>query len=361
MKKILFLISVLVVGTITAQENKVKTYQIKSGYVKYKPLNKRVTGTHELWWDNYGEYVREERNLTTTTKFFGRKKESKEHTIIITKGELIWRADLSNNTATKSVNPMYHTVQDNMGEMSENEQQQMANSILGGLGGKKAGKEKFMGYTCEITKMWGSKVWMYKGVALKSESKMLGMKSGEEATVFKPNAAVNTSKFEPLPNVDYKADASWEAYEEEKKNPTKPLPYEFSKFKEKMHAYNPEGYQRMGLLNLKHGQMYTCSWLKNQEEAISVGVVSTDNKEEVNLEEMDRIKGFEKFSYKGHTCYYGVPEYEDEEVNQANTEPEEGMPTLTIVYKKQKMVMIVSKSSQASKQELLKIYDKIAL
>lgn len=357
MKKILFLMSVLMVGNITAQENKVKTYQIKSGYVKYKSLEKHTTGTHELWWDDYGKYVREERNLTKTTKFFGRKKESKEHTVTITKGELIWRANLAENTATKGVNPMYHMMQDNMGEMSENEQQKMANSILGGLGGKKAGKEKFMGYTCEITKMWGSKVWLYKGVALKTESKMLGIKSGEEAIDFKPNIKVNTSKFEPLPNVDYKPDASWVAYEEEKENPTKPLPYKFSEFKTKMQSYNPKGYQRMGLLNLKHGQMYTCSWLKSQSEFISVAVASTNNKEKINLEQMGKVKGIEKFLYKGHTCYYGIPE--DEE--NAQLDSSEITPVLIVVYKQQKMMMMVSKTSQTGKQELLKIYDKVAL
>ncbi len=72
-KTMLFLMSLLVLGTISAQEDKVKTYKIKSGYIKYKSLEKHTEGTHEIWWDNYGEYVREMYNTTKTTKFLGKK------------------------------------------------------------------------------------------------------------------------------------------------------------------------------------------------------------------------------------------------------------------------------------------------
>ncbi len=42
--------SFLMVATISAQESKVKNFKIKSGYIKYKSLEKHTKGTHEIWW-----------------------------------------------------------------------------------------------------------------------------------------------------------------------------------------------------------------------------------------------------------------------------------------------------------------------
>ena len=44
------------------------------------------------------------------------------------------------------------------------------------MGGKKIGEEKFMGYTCEIWQMMHIKLWLYKGIMLKSEAEMMGIK-----------------------------------------------------------------------------------------------------------------------------------------------------------------------------------------
>lgn len=362
-KSILFLMSFCIITGIMAQENKVKTYQIKSGYVKYKPLGKRESGVHEIWWDNYGKHVREEKNITTTTKFFGKKEVSKEHTVTIIKGKNIWSANLEEGTGTQSVNPMYDMVQDNMGQMSESEQEQSANDLLKSLGGKKIGKENFMGYECEITKMWGSKVWMYKGIALKSESKMLGMKSGEEAVDFQPNAKVNPSKFEPLADIDYeKAPGLDEMFgemgnEEGEMEKIVPLSYPFERFKVQMKKYNPQGYMRMGPMNLMNQGIYTCAWMKGENDMVALSAMSIQNTKELNLKQFSQMKGIETFTSNGNTCYYGKPDPEmyKDDMDEGDEEP---MTMLIVVYKKHDMMLMLTGKPDKSKQELLNIHNR---
>ncbi len=46
--------------------------------------------------------------------------------------------------------------------------------MMKSAGGKKTGKEKILGYNCDIREVMGSKIWMYKGVPLKTENNMMG-------------------------------------------------------------------------------------------------------------------------------------------------------------------------------------------
>ncbi len=360
---LVFLMSLLVLGTILAQENRVKTYKIKSGYIKYKPLEKHTKGTHEIWWDNYGKELREEYNTTKTTKFFGKKRVEKRQVVTITKGKYVWTADLEKHTGTQGVNPMYDFIQDNMGQMTEIEQEQTANSLLKSLGGQKVGTEKFMGYNCEVTKMWGSKVWMYKGVALKSEGKILGVKTGEEAVVFKPDVQVSASKFEPLSTIEYEKapglDELFAEMEEEEEETEKltPLAYPFEEFKAKISKYTPKGYLKMGPMNIQKS-MYTCTWMRGQSNMIGVSAMSAENNKEFSLREFSRIKGVEKFTHNGNSCYYATPQ-QMEAYNQgmSEEEAEEAMPLLMVVYEKYDMVLVLTGKPEKSKIELLKLLD----
>ncbi len=366
-RTLVFLMSLLVLGTISAQENKVKTYKIKSGYIKYKSLEKHTEGTHEIWWDNYGKNMREVYNTTKTTKFFGKKSVEKRHTVTITKGKYVWAADLEKQTGTQGVNPTYDFVQNNMGQMSESEQEQTANSILSSLGGKKEGKGEFMGYTCEITKMWGSKVWMYKGIALKSEGKMLGIKTGEEAVEFKPNIRVSASKFEPLPNIEYEKApdlneifAEMEDEDEDEDDESEdlvPLTYPFEKFKAKMSKYQPQGYMKMGPMNIQKS-MYTCAWMRGQNNMIGVSAMSTKSNKEFNLNEFSKTKGVETFRYNGHKCYYATPkqmEIYNQGMNQERAE--ESAPILIVIDEKYDTALMLTGKPDKSKAELLEILD----
>lgn len=352
------LVSLLALGA-TAQ-NKVKTYLIKSGHVKYE-LSGTTAGSHELWWDNYGDWQREEKNITTTTKVMGFKSVNKEHTVIITKGKMIWTADLEENTGSLGVNPMYDMIQAQYGNMSDAEQEAAGNRMIEGIGGKKEGTGKVLGYTCDIVKAMGSKMWTYKNVPLKRESNIMGIKSGEIATSFTPNAKVSTSKFEPLANISYTKDPSVEAIlsegeseDEASSQEIVPLSYPYAKFAAKMNAYNPSGYRRMGPMQMMG--TYSCIWMVSENNMMAVSAASSENNKEVDMNSLPHTKGIEKFTHKGHTCYYGMPE--DEETSQAD---EEATPVLIVYYKSEKMILVLVKQPDSSKQSLLNFYDKIAL
>jgi hypothetical protein len=50
----------------------------------------------------------------------------------------------------------------------------------------------------------GSKSWIYKGVALKSTAKIMGIKLDEMFTEFKPDISVPASKFVAPKDIEYK-------------------------------------------------------------------------------------------------------------------------------------------------------------
>ena len=71
------------------------------------------------------------------------------------------------------------------------------------MGGKKIGTEKFLGKQTDIweIKQMGTKSWVWKGVTLKTESNMMGMKINIVATKISEN--FDKSKLEK-PNIDYR-------------------------------------------------------------------------------------------------------------------------------------------------------------
>ena len=67
--------------------------------------------------------------------------------------------------------------------------------ILKSMGGKKVSDEKFLGYTCDVWEVAGGKQWLYKGVVLKSEVSLMGMKTLMEATSAKFDISVEAAHF----------------------------------------------------------------------------------------------------------------------------------------------------------------------
>lgn len=77
---------------------------------------------------------------------------------------------------------------------------QVGKDFLEQNGGKLIGHEKVQGYKCEIWQ-WGenSKVWVHKGVMLKSEVSMMGVKNIEEAIRVDFNVKTSNADFS-MPN-----------------------------------------------------------------------------------------------------------------------------------------------------------------
>ena len=50
------------------------------------------------------------------------------------------------------------------------------------MGGKKTGTDNVLGYTCDVWEMMGTKQCMYKGIPLRVETDIMGIKNTETAT-----------------------------------------------------------------------------------------------------------------------------------------------------------------------------------
>ncbi|HEO98228.1 MAG TPA: hypothetical protein ENO02_02900 [Epsilonproteobacteria bacterium] len=63
------------------------------------------------------------------------------------------------------------------------------------MGGKKTGMDKVLGYSCEVWELMGTKQCIYKGVSLKVESNVMGMKHTEVATKAEFDISISKDDF----------------------------------------------------------------------------------------------------------------------------------------------------------------------
>ncbi len=199
MKRILFtILSIFIIlVSINAQNNQeVNRYAVKSGYLKME-LSGSTTGTRELWWDDYGEKTCEIEKSETTVNMFGMKNTDKTHMLTINDGDTYWTVDYINNEAYKGNIEMYDAAQQFSDSMTDEEREEFTNQILESLGGQKQGTETIKSYKCDVFSVMGAKIWIYKGIALKSTAKIMGIENNEMFVDFKPNSAVPSSQFSP--------------------------------------------------------------------------------------------------------------------------------------------------------------------
>jgi len=75
--------------------------------------------------------------------------------------------------------------------------------MLKKMGGKKIGSDKVAGYSCDVWELMGTKQCLYKGIPLKIESDVMGIKSVEIAT--KAEFSTVTNKDFKLPDLIFMA------------------------------------------------------------------------------------------------------------------------------------------------------------
>ncbi len=81
---------------------------------------------------------------------------------------------------------------------------EVGEKMLKQMGGKEIGSEKFLGKPTDIweIKQMGTKAWVWKGVPLKTELNMMGMKINVVATKISEN--FDKRKLQRPKNIDYK-------------------------------------------------------------------------------------------------------------------------------------------------------------
>lgn len=204
MKKInILLLLVIVLSSCNGtSQNKLKRYNVKSGIVKYtttisgKMLGGTITGsgTESLFFKDYGavELKEAQSTKTTTMKFFGRKKveTAKEHTMNKLDNGKNYLVDFKTKTITENTDPAMEMMKQTNTDAGE-----AGKSMLESMGGKKVGNETYKDHNCEVWEFPGGKQWIYKGVMLKLDMKVLGIRTVTEATSIKFNASVPSSNF----------------------------------------------------------------------------------------------------------------------------------------------------------------------
>lgn len=175
------------VATVTTLNAEIKRYEIKSGIIEYvisgsmnmMGMQSKTEGTGKMLFKEWGnvELHYEEK----TTSVMGRIEKQKE----LTKMEngKFYAVDYDEKVIiTHSPEMLKDAKYNNI---------QKGKEMMKQMGGKKVGEEKVLGYKCEIWEFMQSKIWMHKGVLLKSESNIMGTKHTTEARSVKFNVKIS--------------------------------------------------------------------------------------------------------------------------------------------------------------------------
>ncbi len=180
-------------GGGNGSDSKMKRYGVKQACIEYTVSGDMQSGTEVLYFDQWG--AREAKYEMKTTKVGPMKTE--ENKVTFMEGAMAYTVNLKDNTGSKMENPMLKSFEgQDLTEVGEKMMKQM--------GGKKIGSEKLLGKQTDIweIKQMGTKSWVWKGVPLKTELNMMGMKISIVAT--KISEKFDKSKLERPKNIDYK-------------------------------------------------------------------------------------------------------------------------------------------------------------
>ena len=346
-------LSLVLAFQLTAQQS-AKKYAVKSGKIEYE-LTGNTTGTKTVFFDDYGDKYFEHLKSVSETKMFGVTDRTETDKITIINKSHFWTIDKINGENREGEVPYYNSSRSMFDDMTEEEQQKFSDELLRSFGGEREGTEKVLGYTCEKISVMGSRSWIYKGVTLKSETKVMGIVANETAINFEKDISISASKFNAPAGITFSniqqqqqgmfGDIEMEMYEEEDgdEEDIVPVTYSFEKFKNKINAFHPEGYSLM-LVRSEDGQhiaLYTKGGFAN-----IITVIATA---EENMEFEGEMNEFETFTHQGKTLRYGDLDQDEEMTGKA----------LLIPYKEHDMYIILMSAPGKDKNTLIKIADKL--
>ncbi len=189
MKKLLLLGVSFVFISTQMLAAKTKRYDVESGIVTYTitgsgnimGIRHEAHGKKTLYFEEYGNVeVQESEEVSSTMGHTDR-----QHNLFKIQDGIADSVNFQRKMITKQ----------ELSEMMQGKDMgKMGKEMLKGMGGKKIGHDKVLGYDCEVWEAMGSKIWMYKGVTLKVESNIMGMIRKEEATEAKFGVSIPADK-----------------------------------------------------------------------------------------------------------------------------------------------------------------------
>jgi len=174
--------SVLVAGS-----NEMKLYDVKSGKIEYAIkgsgdiMGQKVKsiGKKRVIFDAYGAQNLTEENKIDKQTIMGQSNTTKTHTMTYMKEGMIYHVDFKSKRIMRMGN-----MAASMGALlgGGKNMKQSGDAMMKKMGGKKTGTDKVLGYTCDVWKLMGTKQCIYKGIPLRVESNIMGIKNTEVAT-----------------------------------------------------------------------------------------------------------------------------------------------------------------------------------
>ena len=166
-----------------------KRYGIKSGVVEYL-ITGSQEGTKTLYFDSWGmrqaEYTRSVLSFGGFTKAM--------NIVNIIDGEFQYMINMDQRSGTKTRNPILKSIEQLKDQKGFNE---FGEQMLLSMGANKIGTEEFLGKDCDVYEMksTGTKLWVWKWVTLKSETKSGGLNINLTATRINEGGSVPSEKF----------------------------------------------------------------------------------------------------------------------------------------------------------------------
>lgn len=201
MKQLKWIAALFIAFTsVYALETQSKRYEVKSGIIEYAisgggemmGITTQTTGTSKTVFKEWGAVEVQSGSSQTITM------EQKEQDQEFTKLENgnVFVADFNRKI-------VYKYTPELLANSEYRDLAQNAKEIMESMGGKQVGEEDFMGYSCEVWEIMQVKLWLHKGILLKSVSNMMGIQHTLEATKIELDIDIADSQFD-LPNYQIK-------------------------------------------------------------------------------------------------------------------------------------------------------------
>jgi len=203
MKKTLKVSMVLMLGStvLFAGADKMKMYGAESGKIDYKIAGSgnimgtttKTVGKKRLIFKDFGAKSLTEENQVQKTVVGGNANVEKNHEITLMDGVILYSVDLQKKRIMRMQNPAMAM----MGAMGGDKSiKDMGEAMLKKMGGKKTGTDKVLGYSCDVWEAMGTKQCIYKGIPLRVESNIMGIKNVEIATKAEFDISLSNDDFE---------------------------------------------------------------------------------------------------------------------------------------------------------------------
>jgi len=178
-----------------------KKYDVKSAKIEYSikesgnimgMVKIKGVGKKRVIFDNFGIKDLTEENKVKKETSAGQTKVEKTHIMTYMNDGIMYRVDFEKKTIVRMENPAM-AMNAMMG--GGKNIKQTGETMMKSMGGKKTGTDKVLGYTCDVWDLMGVKQCIYKGVPLRIESNMMGLKSLQVATKADFDLALNDDDF----------------------------------------------------------------------------------------------------------------------------------------------------------------------